>query len=650
VQAKLIDLLTNARAAIQSKNFEEAEKLIQKALDLDSKSPDGHMAMAILMATTGRLAEAIHHFRIVLKEHPQLAQVRANLATALYESEQFEESIVEFEKALKIEPSLIKAKLTYASALRKSGQDEKALAVYQEILSRYPQSHEALNGIGLTYMNLEKEDESLNAFHFATQLAPNVPEYRLNFAIALDGFNYPEYARLQYEETLKLNPGWLEAKKYLLDNLFKSKEFDLIDQILSETIKVYPEDSELIVVLGRLHSTRSEMEEAITCYERALSIDPDNGEALLGRARIFAEEGDFGAAIKIYENMIKVYPKYPRTYLPYSTCKKFKSSDPLIALIEKNISEAEGLLSHSEVNFALGKIYNDCEDWEKAFAFYQRGNDQVNRYKRYKPENDEEAFDQLMNNFSPKVIDQLQSFQVGQTLPILIVGMPRSGTTLVESIIARHSKVRAAGEVEYWSKSSKEILTNGAEKITLDKAKNLADGYIARLKAYIKEDQCFDFITDKMPHNFLRLGLIGGLFPKVPIIHCKRDPMDNCLSIYFQSFEGEHLYAYDLKNLGFHYQQYQRLMAYWHEVFPGRILDVQYEHVVADPEYWAHKIIEHVGLEWEDSCLEQNEVTHRVKTASIWQARQPIYKTSVKRWKNYEKHLGPLKEALGYKD
>lgn len=154
-------------------------------------------------------------------------------------------------------------------------------------------------------------------------------------------------------------------------------------------------------------------------------------------------------------------------------------------------------------------------------------------------------------------------------------------------------------------------------------------------------------ITDKMPHNFVQLGLIALLFPNARIIHCKRDAMDNCLSIFFQNFGGEHPYAYDLRNLGHHHRQYERLMAHWHNVLPGRILDINYEDTIADPEIWSRKLIEHVGLKWDDACLAPHKLERTVKTASHWQVRQPIYKTSVARWKHYEQYLGPLQESLG---
>ena len=451
MQAKLIDLLTKARAAFQSQNYSEAEALANKALKLDGASPDAHMTMGILKASTGQLEEAIQHFKAVLKVQPQLAQVRANLATALYEHQDYEEAIIEFEKALRADPNLIKARLTYASTLRKASHYDKAIDEYQKILSRYPQSHEALNGAGLTYMNQDKEDESLHAFHNATQLAPMASEYRLNFAIALDGFNYPAFARVQYEEALKIKPDWLEAKKYLIDNLLKARDLHQAEMQINSVLRIHPRDADLIPKKGRLLIEKQDYDAAMGYFKEALSIDPDNIEAKMGIASAFSQQGNFVDAISIYEELITKEPKISLSYGPYARIKKFDKDDPFVNRIETNLLHAEHLLKSDAVNFALGKIYDDCKDWKTAFGYYQRGNELVNRFAHYNKEEEQKFFDEIIACFSIDHVKKLNVLGVGKDLPILIIGMPRSGTTLTEDIVARHSKVSAAGEVGYWS-------------------------------------------------------------------------------------------------------------------------------------------------------------------------------------------------------
>jgi hypothetical protein len=244
---------------------------------------------------------------------------------------------------------------------------------------------------------------------------------------------------------------------------------------------------------------------------------------------------------------------------------------------------------------------------------------------------------------------------IGETseVPVFVLGMPRSGTTLVEQIIASHPAAHGAGELEElgWLAANMPKLTGGtapypeaARLIDATNAKSIAAQYLEPL---IARAPAARRITDKMPGNFIRIGLIAVLFPKARIVHVRRHPLDTCLSCFFQHFGRGHHFSYDLGHLGHYYTQYQRLMAHWARVLPGRIFDVQYEDVVSKQEETSRAIIAHCGLDWDPKCLAFHEHERQVRTASFWQVRQPLYASSVGRWQAYEKHLGPLKAALG---
>jgi hypothetical protein len=233
--------------------------------------------------------------------------------------------------------------------------------------------------------------------------------------------------------------------------------------------------------------------------------------------------------------------------------------------------------------------------------------------------------------------------------------MPRSGTTLTEQIISSHPDVLGAGEVGYWGSANKALplklhtktpYPQCLQEMTITHAHEAIEQYENILRKTVGPDTTSRHISDKMPHNFLHLGLIAMLFPNVKIIHTKRDPIDTCLSIYFQNFNDMHSYAADLTNLAFYYKQYERLMQHWHTLLPGRILDINYEDTINDPEYWSRQLISHIGLECDDACLAPHKLERAVKTISQWQVRQPIYKTSVQRWKHYEPFISPLIEGL----
>ncbi len=267
----------------------------------------------------------------------------------------------------------------------------------------------------------------------------------------------------------------------------------------------------------------------------------------------------------------------------------------------------------------------------------------------------ETYFTKTIDTFNKNFIEMFRHNRVKSQEPIIIIGMPRSATTLTEQIIASHPKVLAAGEVDYWVNLAKAlpIKFNLPQRypecvmaLEPQQVERIAESYLSTLHKITGQHANPLYITDKMPHNFLHLGLIATVFPNAKIIHTKRDPIDTCLSIYFQNFSDSHAYAFDLNNLGFYYKQYELLMEHWHTLFPGRILDLNYSDTIADPEYWTRKLISHLGLEWDDACLAPHKLERSVRTASHWQIRQPIYKSSVARWKNYEAYIQPLISVL----
>jgi hypothetical protein len=254
-----------------------------------------------------------------------------------------------------------------------------------------------------------------------------------------------------------------------------------------------------------------------------------------------------------------------------------------------------------------------------------------------------------MGAFTPAFFAERRGvFGSPSDVPVFIVGMQRSGTTLTEQIAASHPQVYGAGELEHIRRIAGMIKIGRPEstvrQLTSADSLALAGDYLRKVRE-IGGDALR--IVDKMPHNFQYLGLIAILFPKARIIHCTRDPMDNCVSCFTQSFTGHHGYNTDLRQLGLYYREYRRLMDHWRRVLPIPMLEIDYEEMVADQETQSRRLIDFLGLDWDPACLNFHETDRSVQTASRWQVRQPIYKTSVKRWKDYEKHLGPLKKALG---
>lgn len=656
--SRLQSMFASARQAHQGGLYAQAEVLYRDILKGASAAYEVHHHLAILLAETNRAKEAAKHFQIIVKANPAHATSHVNLANALADSGALKEAIVEYRRAISLDPKLGGAYMGLGAIFRKQGAIKEAIASYKRALDLDKVNHAAFNGLGLAYRDIEDFPRALECFEHAVGLAWDNADYRLNFGVTLRKCKLIDLAAGEFQQVVKLRPTWLEAIVLLAEVLQEQRRFDEAKECLKHALRLDPDKVELSERLGHIYLEMGDVEQAIRIFENVLASHPDRFVAMRGLGRSKMADGRITEAAALFEHAVQQFPTEADAYYFLADSKKFKLGDPIIQQLEElsagtAIGDDKAAIS---INFALGKIYDDCKQWDAAFERYANANKILNKEYDYQRAVEEAKYAELATFFNQEFFEKYSNFGVESNLPILIIGMPRSGTTLTEQIISSHPKVKGAGEVVFWGYAPQAIphALNTELKypecilqLTAEKAHEIAQKYEQLLYEIAGREIIPTHITDKLPHNFIHLGLIALLFPKAPIIHCKRDPMDNCLSIFFQNFAGIHSYAYDLSNIGHHYKQYERLMAHWHSVLPGRIFDINYEDMITDPECWSRKLIEHVGLEWSNSCLAPHKLERTVRTASHWQVRQPIYKTSLKRWRNYEKHLGPLKDALG---
>jgi tetratricopeptide (TPR) repeat protein len=654
---RLQNMFAAAQQAQRSGLLPQAERLYRDILKEMPTAYDVHHQLGVLLATQGNPAEATKHFRAIVKGNPTHAPSRANLANALAEAEKTAEAIAEYREALVLAPQLIHARLGLAAQLRKSNKQDEAIIEYTKILDGDRSNHAAFNGLGLAYRDNEDLPRALECFEHAVGLAPKNADYRLNFGFTLHKYTLDDLAAQQLYEAVKLRPESLDAIVLLAEVLQGQHRFDEAKECYDRTIAIKANEPELYERLGFVYLDMGDTAHALENFNIALRYNEERPGGLLGVGRCHMEYGHSAEATATFEKVLARHPDNHAAYFYLAASRKFKNDDSLIPQLKLLAEKTGDNLGAIALNFALGKIHDDLKQWDAAFGYYSKGNRLRNAEYQYDPQAEEERFAQLIQTFSQEFLAEHRHLGCDSEMPVFIVGMPRSGTTLTEQIISSHPQVIGAGEVEFWGRAPTAVpyllKTQTAYPACISEmqtvhARQFADSYTALLRKIAGPGADPARITDKMPHNFVQLGLIALLFPKARIVHCMRDAMDNCLSIYFQNFGGEHDYAYDLANLGHHHRQYERLMQHWHSVLPGRIFEIRYEDTIADPEYWSRKLIAHVGLEWDDACLAPHKLERTVKTASHWQVRQPIYKTSVQRWKNYEQHLGPLKEALGY--
>jgi tetratricopeptide (TPR) repeat protein len=489
------------------------------------------------------------------------------------------------------------------------GADAEALACYEKILRFYPRDAYAHNGAGFALARLLRFAEAEDHLRRALRIRDNLPEAHFNLAGVLLTTGRFLDSEMPLRRALKLKPDFLEARVTLAGNL---------------------------VLNGRLPEARD-------CYEKALRAAPSNTLAIVGLGKIDALEGRFAQAEAAFKRSLEIEPNAHYALAAQAHLRRMTPADrDWVRRAEQVASSGLRPLDETALRFAIGKYYDDIGDFSRAFRSYERGNE-LHRLNatRYNKETHARYVDGLMRAYTREVVTRACEGMSDSERPVLVVGMPRSGTSLVEQIIASHPAAHGAGELEYWTDvvHRSEEAVRGAMPSEATR-KRLAEKYLRVLDGHAADASR---IVDKAPMNADYLGLIHAVLPRARVIYLQRDPIDTCLSCYFQQLSPVLNFAMDLTDLADYYREHRRLVAHWREVLPPEtFLEVPYAELVADQEKWSRRIIEFIGLPWDDRCLEFHRTTRAVTTASTWQVRQKIYTSSVERWRNYEKFIGPL--------
>jgi tetratricopeptide (TPR) repeat protein len=489
------------------------------------------------------------------------------------------------------------------------GDCAKAIPLYEQLIGLDPRHAVGLNNLGAALSKVGRYKEAENCFSRALKLRPDFPDALSNMGHSLQMRGYYADAESLLRSAVKLNPRFVNARINL---------------------------GLTLALLSRLHDARSH-------FEKALKYEPRNPEALFGMSLIAKMEGSFDQADAILDRVLQIDPRMSKALAARVGMRKMSPSDVAwLQTVQEVASSGIPPLDESELHFAIGKYFDDVGDFKLAIKNYRRANDLL---KPIAEPFDRAAYRQFVDTtirtYSTQVISRMAGTGSASTKPVFVVGMPRSGTTMTEQIISSHPSASGAGELEFWSRASVEHET-AIRAGTLDSAtqNKLAESYLKLLDS--KSADALR-IVDKAPINADHLGVIHAVFPSARIIYMQRDPIDTCLSCYFQKFVLSLNYTLDLADLANYYRQHHRLMAHWRAVLPpGTILDVPYEELVTDQERLSRRILEFLGLEWNERVLQFQETKRAVATASFWQVRQKVYKDSVQRWRRYQDFIGPL--------
>ncbi len=532
-----------------------------------------------------------------------------------------------------------------AASLLRAGKYEDAIAPLLEAARLAPFNASVLSDLGLAYLYCRRPYDGVPWLKRSLVLRPNFAATHYHLGAALEETGDDGEALGAYRRAIALNPKLAKAHA-------RMATFLLAKGARGEAAEAYDRAAAAAgnTIFGQILRikaliARDQTEEAEERVRRLIERHPASagGHRLLGA--LLGQAGHFDEAMKHIERSIALEPQNVAGYSGLVAWRRVTEADrPLVSRMLSRLGDRDlGEVDRMSIHFAVGKALDDLEDYAGAMQHFDAANRIRYRFCRFDRNELERRIDRLIARFTREFFADNRAIGSDDATPLLVLGMPRSGTTLTERIVSSHSRVGGGGELDFWTVHGPPLVT--AVPDTLAAAADRLQGVYRRLLRGISADALS--VTDKMPFNFLWLGLIHLNFPNARVIHCRRNPIDTCLSIYTNQFSTRWEFSSDRGDLAFYYRQYLRLMDHWRSVLPpDRLLDVDYEELIADPEGSTRRLIAFCGLDWEPACLQPEHNRDLVRTASAWQARQPIYRRSVERWRRYEPWLGELRQLM----
>ena len=569
------------------------------------------------------------------------------------------------------------------------GNFQAAADIYDLIRAKVPDSAEVHINCGVTLQAMKRYADALKCFDQAIALKPNHAEAYNNRGAVLQSMKRFHDALASYDQAILLKPDYANAH-FNRGSTFKTlKCYVEAMECFDQAIALKPDHAEAYNNRGVVLQEMKRYDEALASFDKTIALKPDHAAAYNNRGIIQVIKGDMPAAEQMFLKVVALKPDFPDPWFNLVNIRKYQNVDNaevknIRILINKSGTSPE---DKEHLYFSLGKIYDDCGRYDEAFECYRQANQIRNAMVAYDADGVRRMTNGIIDVFSKDFLAQPFVFASASQLPLFIVGMPRSGTTLLASILSNHRSIATAGELSTiadFASRLPELTGNefpypqGVKHMPPAVAMRLINDYERRLRRdlgsdgpRVKDKTPLNFrnlgfisrlfprtrmrsdldsnvahVIDKNPLNFKNLGFISMLFPKARFIHCTRHPLDTGLSNYLQRFPLNLDYSFDLRNIGHFYGEYLKLMEHWRKVLPLPMIEVSYEDMILNTEQMTRKTLDILGLEWDERCLAPHTNPCAVETASQWQVRQPIYRGSLERWRRYEKHLGPLKEML----
>ncbi len=595
-------------------------------------------------------AEAV--LREVIDLAPGFAKPYEDLGTLLLQAGKAEDALQVLEKATRLDPTLEAAHFQRGRALALLGRSEEADAAYEEsfrlspvrgLMARAAEHHKAgrlQEAEALCRQVLQKEPRNVDALRMLGLIAAAAGEM--------------DEAAYLLQQALEQAPDHVAAM-FELGRILKDQErYEEAIALYQRLVQLEPRNPRAHYRLGATLAPAALNEEAAAAYQRCIDLEPKHAPAWLGLGHMLKTLGRQDEGITAYRRCLELEPQFGEAYYSLANLKTYRFSEEEIEEMQRQLDSDE-IPEGSRINFlfALGKAFEDRRRYRRAWQFYEKGNAAQRQLVSYDPVQTESTNDDLVNFFDQDYFERLGKPGCLDPAPIFILGMPRSGSTLVEQIIASHSQVEGTSELPYIGRLTRSLNRNRADGMRYPRVLaeleprhfyKLGERYLAMARMHRREGA--PRFVDKMPNNFPLVGFIHSILPNAKIIDARRHPMDACVGNLRQLYARGQTFSYDQTDIGEYYLQYQRMMDHWDQVLPGKVLRVQYEDTVADLESQVVRLLDYLELPWEDGCMKFHETRRAVRTASSEQVRQPIYTGGVGFWRHYEEGLAELKEVL----
>lgn len=628
--------LLGAIATRRGKN-EVAVKLLSAALAINPADAEAHNTLGMARANQGNLEEAVTSYRRAVELDPAYSEAHNNLGNVLRHQEKLEEAAACYQRVIDISPNSAAAHNNLGMARKGQGKLDEAIAGYRRAIEINPEFAQAHNNLGMAYANQKKPKEAIAGYQRAIEINPDYAEAHNNLGITFEGQENREEAAASYRRAIEINPNHAGAHNNL-GNLLRSQE--KVDQAVASyrrALEINPRLAEAHNNLGIALKEQDKLDEAVASYQRAIEINPNYAEAHNNFGNALRDQDKEEEALASYQRAIDINPDFTEAHLNRAGLHTFHPGDPDLEKL-KGFAE-DDVLTEEQKNrllFALGIVHDKIGLYADAYSYYRQGNDGKAKLVDFNPSLHRNGIKEVKRFFSQRPGSAGGDSGAAEDMAIFVIGMSRSGKTLVESLLSQHEDVYGAEESHAWSDAMKTVVEREGitkrfprcmKSLTDDQLTGIGEIYMQEISKDSPESRYF---VNTMPSNYPYVGMIFQALPSAKIIYCHRHPLDHCLCAYFYRYKDGNGYSYDSKRLASYYVDYHDIMAHWRRLYGDRILSVGYEELVRNPVETGARVYQYCGLDFDPAAVPDTFRTDEIG-----------------RWKHYEPYLGTLRQALG---